>query len=76
MDFSLLYDDLLEVNDLCAAYLLEEQFWFRARVIDKSDERRVYRLRLIDFGDVHELPFQRVKLLDEEYIKYALVIFL
>ena len=58
--------DSLEVDDLCAGYLGSEEYWYRARIINKSFEKRTYHLSILDFGDVHELPFKHVKSLDQE----------
>ena len=42
-------EDFLEVNDLCAGYLDMEEYWYRARVVDKSLANRTYHLSILDF---------------------------
>lgn len=50
---------------MCAGYL--DSFWYRARVIDKWPDKRTYRLSIIDFGDVQELPYDHVTYLSQEF---------
>lgn len=53
-----------EINDLCAAYY--DSFWYRGQVIRIKPEKRTYHIKIIDFGDIQELSFENVKILNSE----------
>jgi hypothetical protein len=56
----------LKVNDYCAVYLDSDSFWHRSRIVAKSTSKQTFLLDIIDFGDVHEVPINKTKILEEE----------
>lgn len=55
---------------MCAGY--HESFWYRAKIVNKSPDKRTYHLRIIDFGDEHEISYENVTLLSEEFNPFFL----
>lgn len=55
-----------EIGDYSVGFVETDSFWYRTQIIDRSTDKQLYQASIIDFGDIQEIPYNHMRILNEE----------